>query len=215
MKFLIPLLSLFLLSSCASTKKKPEPPKKIEKCVVKKCLSLPNLSQKQEILFTALQSYLKELQLLHIDNIVEMTYPKLFRIIPKFQYKRQIQTMAKSSNLEIKSFESNITNIGKIKSFSDGNFSKVGYSSKIKIHLKNPKLYNTKVSIDTLYSIFVRKYGKENIHIDTKKRIISIKNKETMFAIKEADNQWKFLLDNPTYRELYPDFLPHEILDTI
>jgi len=214
MKFLIPILSLFLLGSCASTKK-VKAPKKIEKCVVKKSQSLPNLSQKQEILFTALQAYLKELKLLNINNIVEMTYPKLFWIIPKFQYKRQIQTMAKSSYLKIQSFDTNITNIGKIKSFSDGNFSKISYTSKIKIHLKNPKLYNTKVSINTLHSIFVRKYGKENIHIDTKKRIISIKNKETMFAIKESDNQWKFLLDNPTYRELYPDFLPHEILDTI
>jgi hypothetical protein len=191
-------------------KKEPiEEPPKIETYPIK-------LDEQQKEVYKALELYLQQLKSLNVNNIISMTYPKFFTVFSKKIYRNQILTMTKSSNIEILNFSANITKVEKIKEFSGGNFTKVGYHSTIKIHLKNERLYDTELSINTLHSILVRKYGQENIHVDTKTRVVTIKKQEKMLAIKENNDDWKFIGDNPTYRErYYPSFLPYDILDKI
>jgi hypothetical protein len=123
--------------------------------------------------------------------------------------------MANSSNLKITSFNTKISKIGKIAPFSDGTFTNIAYISLIKVQFINPTLYNTELSLNTLHSILAKKYGQKNIYVDKKRREIHIKKQEKMLAIKEKGGEWKFLGDNPAYRNLYPYFLPQDILDRI
>jgi len=210
------LATILFFTGCS----KDKTPKKEEvapiKKVPKKEIYPIKLNEKQKEVYKALQLYLNQLKSLDADGIIAMTYPKFFTVFSKNIYRNQILTMANSSNIDIVDFSAKITKIGKVKEFSNGKFTQVGYTSTIKVYLKNSRLYNTELSINTLYSILVRKYGRKSIHVDTKARVVTITKNEKLLAIKENSNDWKFIGDNPTYRELYyPNFLPYEILNQI
>jgi uncharacterized protein YccT (UPF0319 family) len=209
--FLFPILLSFI--GCLGDKVPKEEPKKE---VPKKEVYPIELDEKQKKVYKALQRYLNQLKALNANNIISMTYPKFFTVFSKRIYRSQILTMTNSSNIEIRNFSAKITKIDKVNTFSEGEFAKVGYNSTVKVHLKNNRLYDTELSLNTLYSILVRKYGRENIHVDIKTRVVTIKKQEKMLAIKENNDDWTFIGDNPTYRErYYPSFLPYDILDKI
>ena len=221
MKRVLLPLTLILLTACISDKEpkkevpKEEPKAEPKKEVPKKETSSLNLNKRQKVLYKALNLYIQQLKSLNEDNIISMTYPKFFLAFDKNTYKSYIYTMANSSNIQIQSFDANVTDIKEIQSYSEGDFAQVSYKSVIKILFTNPNLYNTKLSLNTLYSILARKYDKKNIFVDVNTRIITIRKKEKILAIKEKNSSWKFVGDNPTYRELYPNFLPKSILDLI
>jgi hypothetical protein len=221
MRLFLALFSFFILLSCSSEKtpkKEPkEEPKKEIKAVVlsEEEKFLLKLDKKQKDVYQNLTSYLSQLKSLNADKIVEMTYPKFFSIFSEHTFRGQIFTMANSSQIEIKSFNSKILNIEKVKPFSNGEFTQVSYRSKVIVYLKNPELYSTERSLNTLYSILVRKYGKKSIYVDVKERLITITKEIKMLAIKETPNSWKFIGDNPEYRVFYPSFLPYDILNNI
>lgn len=164
---------------------------------------------------TALETYLEQLKSLNIDAIIDMTYPKLFIPINKNMFKRYINTLITSKDITIESFDTNITNIGDIQPFSNGEFATVEYKSRIRLAFVNPNLYSNKLSIRVLNDALTSKYGSDNIKIDAKNREIVIKRDEKLLAIKEKDSDWKFIGDNSEYRRLYPQIIPLDILSQI
>lgn len=174
------------------------------------------LNNRQKIVYKKVEEYLNRLKSLDVEGTISMTYPKFFTVFNKNTYRSQLMTMTNSSNIDIIDFSAKITQIGKIDKFENGEFTTVEYTSTIKVYLKNSRLYNTPQSINTLYSILVRKYGRENIHVDTTTRVVTIIKQEKLLAIKESSKDWKFIGDNQTYRKVYyPRFLPIEILNRI
>jgi len=220
MKYFIILLSILLFfAGCFSDKTPPKQEQTTEE-VPKKDIPEPTIttedSEKSTELYKAFERYLNQLKSLNADNIISMTYPKFFTVFSKKVYKNQILTMTNSSNIDIIDFTAKITKVDKVNTFSEGKFAKVGYTSTIKLYLKNNRLYDTELSLNTLYSILARKYGRKNIHVDIQTRVVTIIKNEKLLAIKENSHGWKFVGDNPTYRELYyPRFLPYDILNTI
>jgi len=208
LKYLILLFSIFYFVACAAEKK----PKK-EIIVSNAFAHLGVLSQKQKSVKKELDLYLNELKSFHTDAIIKMTYPKLFTVIQGDIFKQYISSMLNAKDIKVKSYETNITKISKVTTFTnETNFAKINYSSKVKILFVNPNLYNTETSINFLYDSLIHKYGKENIDINVKERTLSIQKEENMLAIKEKDTHWKFLGDNKEYRKIYSLILPNEIL---
>ncbi len=164
---------------------------------------------------TELETYLEQLKSLNTEGIIDMTYPKLFIPINKNMFKRYINTLITSKDITIESFDTNITNIGDIQSFSNGKFATVEYKSIIKLAFINPNLYSDKLSMRVLNDALTNKYGSDNIQIDAKNREIIIKKDEKLLAIKEKDSDWKFIGDNREYRRLYPQIIPLDILSQI
>ncbi len=164
---------------------------------------------------TELESYLDQLKSLNIEGIIDMTYPKLFIPINKNMFKRYINSIITSKDIAIDSFDTNITNIGDIQSFSNGEFATIEYKSIIKLSFLNPKLYSDKLSMRVLNDALSSKYGSDNIKIDSRNREIVIKKDERLLAIKEKDSSWKFIGDNREYRRLYPQIIPLDILSQI
>ncbi len=172
-------------------------------------------TDKQLELKAELERYLEQLTSLNIEGIIDMTYPKLFIPINKNMFKRYINTLITSEHITIESFDTNITNIGDIQSFSNGEFATVEYKSIIKLAFINPNLYSDELSMRVLNDTLTSKYGKENIKIDARNREIVIKKDEKLLAIKEKDSDWKFIGDNKEYRRLYPQIIPLDILSKI
>lgn len=206
MKHLILSLSLLFFAACATDKAPKKTPKEN---------LLGDLTAEQLEVKGALDLYITQLKSLNADNIIKMTYPKLFIPINQMYFRDYINSMLTSCDLSIRSFDANITHIDKINPFSNGKFTKVNYQSTITIHFRNPNLYDTDYKILVLNKMLTQKYGKKNINVDTKKRTITIIKKEKMLAIREHNNNWTFLGDNPEYRRLYPRILPIDILNNI
>ena len=223
-KYLLFIVTLIAFIACNSTKEpKKEELKEELKEEENNTTSAPLnisplgvLSEKQIIVKRELDAYLKELSTFNTDAVVDMTYPRLFQVIDLDLFRQYIASMMNSTDIEMKSYESNITMLSPVTTFSNGNeFAQAGYTSKVNIHFLNTTLYNTEEKINFLYDALIHKYGTENIKIDLKKRILKIKKLEKLLIIKEKDTEWKFLGDNSKYRQLYPSFLPNEILKII
>ncbi len=232
MQFIVTLISFLIFVGCSSEEitpkpkeptkpkevnetKEPKEPKKEIEVLSQEEKFLLNLDKEQKVIYQYLKLYLSSLTTLDSDTIVQLTYPKLFLVFDKNTFRRQIITMANSSQITIQSFDTKNIEIGEIQNFSKGSFAKIAYTSIITLHLTNPNLYNTTSSINTLYSILVRKYGREEIYVDVENRLVRITKKVKMLAIKESPNSWKFIGDTPEYRTLYPSFIPYEILNQI
>ena len=209
------VLTIILLGSfaCHSTKKTQT------KEVQEKAITydhLGKLSDNQQIVKKELDAYLKELSSFNTDAIVDMTYPRLFSVIDLDLFRQYIASMMNSTDIEMTSYESNVTKISKVTTFSnETQFAQIDYTSTINIRFLNHKLYDNTEKINFLYDVFIHKYGKENITIDIKERTLQIKKAEKLLVIKEKDSKWKFLGDNSKYRQLYPAFLPLEILKIV
>ncbi len=224
MRNFILILALLFFTACIGNKKPKTEPKKEEVptesnvTLLEQPLydnSLGSLTIEQIHLKNALDDYLAQLKSLNADNIISMTYPKLFVPINQDMFRDYLNTMLISSDLQINSFDATITKIGTIKPFSEGTFSQVNYNSTINISFINPELYNTQRKLLILDKILSNKYGRENIRVDSEARTITIKKKEKLLAIKDGSGEWKFLGDNQEYRRLYPRILPIDILNNI
>ncbi len=211
MKKSLLVLSLFLITGCVENiDKKKEPIKPI-----KENSSTKEYTKKQLELKKYLDKYLEYLHSLNTEGIIDMTYPKLFIPINKTIFKRYINTLLTSPHISVKSFDTNITNITKVQSYSEGEFAQIKYKATIKLEFINPNLYNDDLSIRVLKDTLQKKYGKDNIDINPKNRTIIIHEEQKLLAIKEKDKEWKFIGDNSEYRRLYPDILPLDIISKI
>jgi hypothetical protein len=216
-----------LATACNNTKEpKKEEPKETTTTDINISITPPSptpptsvlgaLSLKQVLVKQALDLYLNDLATFNTDVIVDKTYPKLFQVIDLDLFRQYIASMMNSTDIEVQSYESNITKLSKVTTFSnETEFAEVEYISTINMHLINEELYNNEEKINFLYDALIHKYSKENIHIDVKKRTLLIKKAERLLIIKEKDTEWKFLGDNSKYRQLYPSFLPQEIIEVL
>ena len=162
-----------------------------------------------------IDSYLEQLQSLNIDGIISMTYPKLFKPINETLFRKYISTIVNSSQITVESFKTKLIYLGDVYPYDGGEFSQIIYQSDITLNFLNPELYKDELSIRVLNNVLAGKYGQENIHIDSSARTINIKKEEKLLAIKEENEEWKFIGDNPSYRRVYPRVLPMGILSQL
>jgi len=172
------------------------------------------INSEDEELKYALENYFDQLKSLDADNIISMTYPKLFIPINKDLFREYINSMLNSQDLSIVDFQTSVIDIDPVSCLSNISFSQIRYTSNITINFVNPELYSDDTKMRFLADVMSRKYGYDNIRINTQSRTISIKKEEKLLAIKE-DGIWTFMGDNPEYRRLYPKILPLEILNSI
>lgn len=170
---------------------------------------------KQLELKSYLDLYFVHLQNLDTDNIILMTYPKLFIPINKTVFQQYINTLLTSQHISVESFTTKVLFMSPVESYSDGEFAQIRYVTTIKLNFINPKLYSDELSVRVLNDVLSRKYGKENIDINPVDRTITIVKEEKLLALKDNGRGWKFLGDNPSYRELYPRILPADLLTKI
>ena len=213
LKYILSISILFTLSACVMNKT-PNPKERDNK--KKSYAYLGDLTPVQEVIKNELITYLKELESFNVDEIVNKTYPKLFNVINEQHFREYISTMMNSKDIVVQKYDTNITKIGKVKVFSNGTqFCQVDYDSDAKILLLNNNLYKTETSMNYLYDVLIHKYGRKNITFDIKKRTIEIKREEKMILIKEQNEPWKFIGDNLSYRRIYSNILPPEVLSNL
>ena len=214
-KYLLLALTLFSLLACNNTKM----PKKKEEVKDKNTTIVSNLgvlSEKQKLVKKELDIYLNALSTFNTDAIVDLTYPKLFDVIDLDLFRQYISSMVNSTDIEMQSYETNITKLSPVTTFSNATeFAQAEYISKATIHFLNNELYNSEEKINFLYDALIHKYGEANIEINLEKRTLKITKSEKLLIIKEKDTEWKFLGDNSKYRRLYPNFVAQEILERI
>jgi len=162
-----------------------------------------------------IDEYFQQLQTLNVDGIINMTYPKLFKPINENLFRQYINTIVSSPQLSVESFNTKIIYLGDVYPYENGEFAQIIYQSDITLNFLNPELYSDELSVRVLNNVLAGKYGQENIAINPAQRTINIKKEEKLLAIKEGGEEWKFIGDNPSYRQLYPTILPAGILSQI
>ena len=231
--FLLLFSTTLLLTSCIGEKEiepivmpieennKTQEKQNILACTTAVFISDPHYSDspikintQEEELKYALENYFDQLKSLNADNIISMTYPRLFRPINKEMFRQYINGMVNSPDLSIVDFQTSVIEIDPINCLPNASFTQIRYLSDISINFVNPELYSSDKKMRFLAEVMSHKYGYDNIKIDTQLRTIRIKKEEKLLAIKE-NGIWTFIGDNPEYRRLYPKILPIEILNSI
>ncbi|NEW61600.1 hypothetical protein GSY74_09920, partial [Sulfurovum sp. bin170] len=89
-----------------------------------------------------LELYLKQLESLDTEGIISMTYPQLFIPINRTLFKQYVNSLLTSTHISVESFDTNITHIDSVQSYSQGEFVHLKYYTSIKLAFINPELYN-------------------------------------------------------------------------
>lgn len=178
-------------------------------------IPVKNNRLEQSELKNYIDTYFEQLQTLNTDGIVSMTYPKFFKPINESLFRQYINTILSSSQISVESFKTNLIYLGDVYPYEEGEFAQIIYQSDITLNFLNPALYNDELSVRVLNNVLANKYGQENIKLNPTQRTISIKKEEKLLAIKENNEEWKFIGDNPSYRRYYPTVLPAGILSQI
>jgi len=164
----------------------------------------------------ASREYLLSLERFQAYQIKDKTYPKLFNVISENQFTKYMNDVLSSPFVNTSKFDTNLTQVGKVDCFSEGEFAPVIYEYKAHIEIIDPRIYNDESRYLSITNSLMRKYGDTNVIIDKKNRQkITIKSKEKMFAIKSMDSDWKFIVDSSDYRTLYAFIFPEDFLSKI
>ncbi len=221
MKNILLIISILLFTGCQDSlkfwgdkteKESKKEPKKVDSNTT---IETTKYTEKQLEVKEYFELYLNQLEGLDTEGIISMTYPQLFIPINKALFKQYVNTLLTSSHIAVESFDANITDIGTVQSYSQGEFVHLRYYSTIRLAFINPELYNNELSIKVLKDVLSSKYGKENITVEPENRTIIIRKEEKLLGIKENEKEWKFIGDNQEYRRLYPRILPMDILSQI
>jgi len=218
MKYLLPLLTVIFFVACNSTKEIKD---KETNQTIESNITIPPVVEETPIVSVSvieheLNIYLEAMQTFNADLVVDLTYPKLFQVIDLDLFRQYISSMMNSTDIQMSSYTTNVTNISQVKSFSNGTeFAQVEYTSTITLQFLNPLLYETEKKMNYLYDVQIHKYGTENVFIDVEQRLLRVTKPEKLLMIKEKDTQWKFVGDNERYRKHFPNFMPLEILQNI
>lgn len=185
-KLLFALSVLFLISCGTSKKKTPEPE------------TGASLNQR-------LDEYMKLNDEMKFDRIMDYIYPKLFTIAPKDQILKAMEEGFNNDEMKIELDSMKIEKMHPEFEMENGSFAKVDYSMIMVFQFlsggDDPSENN--IMVESMKE----KYGKENVRYDNEKRMIRIKEKSKMVAVKDSyAKEWSFVSlneDDPMINQLF------------
>lgn len=144
------------------------------------------------------------------DQVLDLTYPKLFNLVPREQMLGLFQNMeAEGMSFEMSNMK--ISEIYGAEDFEGETFSAVDYALQMKIILKGDSFNDQ--AMDFMKTSFETTYGADKVKTDRENKTFTIQAEKTLFAIadKGTDN-WHFIEKNAEQMVILEQIIDKEVL---
>jgi len=170
-------LCLFTLFQCASKKQ-----------IIPVAPTVEKKSHKEEI-EERLMTYLDLMNSGQFEKMLDITYPKLFDIVPKEQMLKMMMEMFSDEEMKMSMSDMKIVKVhNNLVKTEDEDFTLVDYKVKMKMALSGEALE----AIDFIKAALKNQYGPESVTYDKEDTTLIIDAINQMVAIKQND-KWYFV----------------------
>lgn len=195
MKKLLPLLGLFVLIACNSSKKKE-----------KETAGGPSLEKR-------LAEYMQLTEDMDLEKLMDYIYPRLFKIAPKEQMIEAMRAGFNNDELKMSLDSLKVDKIYPIFTSGKGQYAKVTYSMVMIMDFLDKE--GIEDQMELIMESMGEKYGRDNIRIDDKTGNLRVKQTSHLVAAKdEYAKDWSFVSlrdDDPMINQL----LDKEVLEKL
>lgn len=179
------------------------------------CLCLPLSSTAQSDIRKAaisekLDQFFQATQEKEWEQVLDLTYPKLFELVPREQMLGLFQNMeAEGMSFEMSNMK--ISEIYGAEDFEGETFSAVDYAMQMKIIL-NGDGFNDQ-AMGFMKTSFETTYGAENVATDRDNKTFTIQAEKTLFAIADKDtDNWHFIEKNAEQMVILEQIIDKQVL---
>jgi hypothetical protein len=172
--------------------------------------SISCFAQTADVDFTNnLNSYLKFTQMLSVDSMLNLVYPRLFEIAPKAQVRESFIKAFNDEEIKIEFDSFTITKTYPIQKFSKGMFSQCTYSIKMLLHFKEKQ---DSATLGLIKGMYKEQFGGDNVTVKDEDTF-EILTTETVLAIKDdyTKGQWAFLTLKAEQMKIIQQIVPLEV----
>lgn len=195
MKKLLPLLGLFVLIACNSSKKKE-----------KETTGGPSLEKR-------LAEYMQLTEDMDLEKLMDYIYPRLFKIAPKEQMIEAMREGFNNEELKMSLDSLKVDKIYPIFTSGKGQYAKVTYTMVMIMDFLDKE--GIEDQMELIMESMGEKYGRDNIRIDDKTGNLRVKQTSHLVAAKdEYAKDWSFVSlrdDDPMINQL----LDKQVLDKL
>lgn len=145
------------------------------------------------------------------DKVLDLTYPKLFKLVPREQMLGLFENMA-AEGMTFEMSEMKINNIYGAEDFEAETFTAVDYAMQLKIILDGESFNDQ--ALDFMKTSFETTYGAEQVATDRENKTFTIQAEKTLFAIadKGTDN-WHFIEKNAEQMMVLEQIIDQQVLE--
>jgi hypothetical protein len=178
---------------------------------------LTAVAQQDKRLKERLDSVLMYTQQSKFASVLDFTYPKLFKIVPREQL---MKTMNESMNTEefTMSLDSvMVTKIHPVFTINNGSYIKINHTMLMLMKFKEPIDTADSESLDFMLGLLKNDYGEKNVRFDVANNTFRIFALSDLIAIKdEYSPEWSFVnFDSDEGSPLAPLIFSKEVLEKI
>lgn len=151
-------------------------------------------AQQDTALVNRLNNVLKYTQLMDMNKVLDLTYPKLFTIVPREDLLGLMQ-----NSFETEQFSSTLDSlkadtIFPVFKIQDESFAKIKHTMLMRMKFKNTPDSATEASNGVMIGLLAAQFGEDHVRFDKPNNTIIISMLSTMIAVKnKSENLWYFV----------------------
>lgn len=144
------------------------------------------------------------------DQVLDLTYPKLYELVPREQMLEVFQSM-ESQGMGIEMNNMKIHKIYGAEDYENETFTAVDYSMQLKLILHGDDFDDD--TLDFMKTSFETTYGAEKISLDRDNKTFVINADKTLFAIANiGELDWHFIEKNAEQTMILEKLIPEEVM---
>jgi hypothetical protein len=145
------------------------------------------------------------------EQVLDLTYPKLFELVPREQMLGLFQGM-ESEGMSFEMGDMVIKDIYGVEDFEGETFTAVDYGLRMDIRLSGENFNDQ--ALGFMQVSFETTYGADNVRLDKENKTFIIQAEKTLFAIAdEGTENWHFIEKNAEQTAILEQLIAAEVLE--
>ncbi|OMP32141.1 hypothetical protein [Mangrovimonas sp. DI 80] len=149
------------------------------------------------------------------DGVIGYMHPKVFETISKEQMKAGMDQMLQNEQMKIEFLSTEITNISKIITLGDSQYSLIDYSNDMRmtfLSVADKSLEEKQTFMDFMTPTIEEQFGEGNVKKDVETASLIIHVESNIYAVNNVDfGGWKFLANDPNMATVVNGIIPAEV----
>jgi hypothetical protein len=169
-------------------------------------------AQQDTALINRLNNVLKYTQLMDMDKVLDLTYPKLFTIVPRVDLLELMQNSFETDEFSSTLDSLKVDTVFPVFEIQDESFAKVKHTMLMRMKFKNTTDSAAEASNGVMIGLLASQFGEDHVRFDKPNNTITISMLSKMIAVKnKSENLWYFVNFDEENKEMLDLLFSEEV----